>query len=273
MDCEGAKFSGKWVRNLLARRQAVRALIFAVLCLVLNSQPLKAGGLLVFAAASTTPALSELARMHKAKGGARVRLSFGASSTLARQIAFGAPAHLFVSASRRWMEYLVKRKAVRPDTVTSLVTNRLVLITGEPERVTPMSGGPPLQRLLGKRRLAIADPGHVPAGIYAKAALRNMGLWAELKDRLAPMMDVRATLALVERGEVGAGLVYASDAHANPRVRVVFKFPLESHQPIIYPAALTSAHSNPEAKAFLKFLNSPPAKAVFARFGFSQGTG
>ncbi len=248
-------------------------LILPVLAVFSAGHPSLAKDVLVFAAASTTPALSQLAAMHQDAGGARVRLSFGASSTLARQIAFGAPADIFISANQAWMAYLTRRKSVAPGAAVTLFTNRLVLIVGGPDAspVQPVTAKPSFSRLLGTGRLAIADPGHVPAGIYAKAALRNLGLWPEVKERLAPMMDVRAALALLERGEVAAGIVYRSDTHGNDHVRVIFEFPESSHPVIAYPAALIAGRNNPAARRFLDFLKSPPAKAVFSRFGFIVG--
>lgn len=261
----------------------MRRLFFVLFCLALGTagrpslaaagRPAKSGDILVFAAASTAPALGQLARLHAGDGGPRVRFSFGASSTLARQIAVGAPADIFISANLAWMNYLVERKAVAPGTPIALFANRLVLVVRRQgaSNSLPIGRRPVFARILGTGRLAIAEPAHVPAGIYARAALRTLGLWAAVKDRLAPMMDVRAALALVERGEVAAGMVYGSDAHGNERVRTIFEFPRDSHPPIAYLAALMVKRPNRAAGRFLDFLTSPRAKAVFTQFGFSPG--
>jgi molybdate transport system substrate-binding protein len=248
-------------------------LILPCIAMLGAGRPALAKDVLVFAAASTTPALHRLARLHESAGGPRVRLSFGASSTLARQIAFGAPADIFISANRAWMEYLVERKSVAPGAPVTLFANRLVLVVSgrSAAESQPITVRPDFSRLLGQGRLAIADPAHVPAGIYARAALRNLGLWPDVKDRLAPMMDVRAALALVERGEAAAGMVYGSDAHGNDNVRTLFEFPPGSHPPIAYPAALIAGRRNPAAEAFLDFLKSARARSLFAQFGFTAG--
>ncbi len=230
--------------------------------------------LTVFAAASLTDALRAVDGAWQGQGGAPLRLVFGASSTLARQIQAGAPADLFLSADERWMDELAGHDLLVPDTRRDLLHNRLVLI-GPADRA---GGGPPaamtrdfdLAGLLGRDgRLAVGDPGHVPAGLYARQALTRLGLWPAMAPRLAPAADVRAALQLVARGEAPAGIVYATDAEAAPTVRVLAIFPADLHDPITYPIAIPRGHDRAETRALLAFLAGPAARAIFVRFGFT----
>ena len=217
----------------------------------------------VFAAVSLAGVLEAAAR---AFGPGRIRAAYAATSVLARQIEAGAPADVFLSADQRWMDALLAKRLLEPSSVRVLARNRLVLIA-------PAGGGLPAQPLamlgaaLGEGRLAVADPAHVPAGRYAEAALRGLGLWAEVESRLLPAADVRAALALVARGEARLGVVYRTDALAEPRTVIAAEFPPSSHPPIVYPAALTP-HAGPAGRAFLEFLAGAAGRAAFARFGF-----
>jgi molybdate transport system substrate-binding protein len=224
----------------------------------------------VFAAASLTDALGEVAALYARDGHPAPRLSFGASSTLARQIGESAPANLFVSADERWMDWLQQRDLIAPGTRRDLLRNTLVLIVPK-DRARTVEIGPDLDVavLLGPDgRLATGDPAHVPVGIYAEQALRKLGLWSKVQPHLAPAADVRAALLLVERGEAPAGIVYATDAAASPAVAVAGTFPESSHDPITYPVALTRSGDSAEARALLAFVEGPEAAAVFKRFGF-----
>ncbi|MFN7634894.1 MAG: molybdate ABC transporter substrate-binding protein [Acetobacteraceae bacterium] len=227
--------------------------------------------LTVFAAASLTDALRALAQDWAARGNPAPRLSFAASSALARQIEQGAGADLFLSADEPWMDYLQDRALIANATRISPIGNALVLITpADQRRVVALDRGTDLLALLGPRgRLALGDPAHVPAGRYAHAALRWMGQWESLAPRLARVDNVRAALRLVERGEAPRGLVYATDAAAARGVAVAGRFPPESHAPITYPFAVTrSAEANREAHAFHAFLAGPDAEPTWRRFGF-----
>jgi molybdate transport system substrate-binding protein len=228
----------------------------------------------VFAAASLTDALRALGQEWAARGNPAPRLSFAASSALARQIEQGAPAHLFLSADQRWMDYLQERNAIVNATRTSPLGNALVLITpaDAPARGVTLARGTDLAALLGaNERIAVADPAHVPAGRYARAALEWMGQWAALEPRLARAANVRAALLLVERGETPFGIVYATDLGASPRVALAGTFPAGSHPPIAYPVALTRrAAGNAQARAFHAFLTGPEAAPAWARFGFTR---
>ncbi len=224
---------------------------------------------LVFAAGSLQGSVDEVARAYEGEGGARVAVSYAASSVLARQIEQGAPADVYISASPKWMDRLERGRWLRPGSRGNLLGNRLVLVAPA-DRAAPVTihTGFPLARLLGGGRLALGDPGYVPAGVYAKAALKTYGVWRAVADRLAGTPDVRRALALVARGEAPYGIVYATDARADPRVAVVGVFPEHSHPSIDYSAAVPAASAHPEAERLLGFLWSPKARAVFEAHGF-----
>jgi molybdate transport system substrate-binding protein len=226
--------------------------------------------LTVFAAASLTDAMQDLSAQWAQAGHPPLRLSFGASSTLARQIEQGAPANLFASADEKWMDYLEGKQLIAADTRKDLLGNGLVLIVpaDHPRHVT-IGPGFDLPALLGANgRVATGDPAHVPVGIYAEQALRRLGLWAAVAPRLARTDDVRSALLLVERGEAPAGIVYATDAAVSKAVMVAGVFPPDSHDPISYPFAVTKAGDSPKARALMGFLAGPRASAVFVARGF-----
>ena len=224
----------------------------------------------VFAAASLKNALDEAVSMHEKRTGTRVRVSYAASSALARQIEALAPAVLFISADLEWMDYLQQRRLITPATRVNLLGNRLVLIAPRGSQASFVVGrGMPLAQTLGDGRLAMADPDAVPAGKYGKAALEALGAWSAVASKLARVENVRTALAFVARGECPLGIVYATDAAVEPRVRVVGVFPADTHPPIVYPAALTAAAGSAAAGGFLEFLGSPEAKPLFDRHGFA----
>lgn len=226
--------------------------------------------LTVFAAASLTDAMHDIDAAWQARHHKPLRLSFGSSSTLARQIAEGAPVNVYGSADERWMNYLARRHDLAPGTRRDLLTNRLVLIVPASHPVHLAIGRHlNLAALLGRNgRLALGNPATVPAGIYAKQALKTLGLWRQVKPHLAPAEDVRAALLLVERGEAPAGIVYATDAMISHQVMVAGVFPASSHTPITYPFAVVKSGDTPHARAFLAFLDTKRAKAIFAACGF-----
>lgn len=224
----------------------------------------------VFAAASLTDALNDVGAAWEKAGHVPVRFSFGASSTLARQIEQGAPANLFASADEQWMDYLAKRGLIVPGTRRDLLSNTLVLIVpaSHPAHVT-IGPGFDLAAILGPQgRLATGDPKHVPVGIYAEQALKTLGLWDSVQSRLAPAADVRSALLLVEHGEAPAGIVYATDAAVSKNVMVAGVFPASTHPPITYPFAIIKGGDTAQARALVQFLSSPPARATFERRGF-----
>lgn len=227
----------------------------------------------VFAAASLTDALRAHAQDWAARGNPPPRLSFAASSALARQIEQGAPADLFLSADEPWMDYVQQRGLIAAATRVSPVGNALVLVApaGAGAGRIALARGTDLAALLGPGgRLATGDPAHVPVGRYARAALEWMGQWPAIAPRLARADNVRAALLLVERGEAPLGIVYATDAAASRGVRVLGSFPAESHPPITYPFALTRlGEAKPAARSLLAFLTGPEAAPGWERFGFS----
>jgi molybdate transport system substrate-binding protein len=224
----------------------------------------------VFAAASLTDAMKDVSAKWAEAGHQPLRLSFGSSSTLARQIEQGAPANVFASADEKWMDYLAERQLIAAGTRKSLLGNELVLVVASdnPAHVT-INKGFELTSLLGANgRLATGDPAHVPVGIYAEQALKKLGMWDSISPRLARTEDVRAALLLVERGEAPAGIVYATDAAASKVVMIAGAFPADSHDPVSYPFAITKSGDTAEARALLSFLAGPSARAIFVQRGF-----
>ncbi len=223
----------------------------------------------MFAAASATDALNDIAKAYASAGGAPVVSSYASSSTLAKQIESGAPADLFLSADERWMDYLADKKLLAAGTRVNLLGNRVVLVAPKDSTAkVEIVAGFPLAKLLGEGRLAVGDPSHVPVGAYTQAALEKLGVWASVQNKLAPADSVRAALAFVERGETPFGVVYATDAAISDKVKVVGVFPEDSHPPVVYPAALIEGHDTTDAKAFFAFLQGPEAKAIFRKYGF-----
>jgi molybdate transport system substrate-binding protein len=224
--------------------------------------------LIVLAASSLTDALNEIGPAFTAATHRGVKLSYGASSALARQVEAGAPADAFFSADTDWMDYLQTRNLIDNGSRRTVLGNRLVLISPADSTVTvKIKPHFALAKLLGSGRLATGNPDSVPVGRYAKIALTNLGVWNEVQDKVAPADNVRAALALVARGEAPLGIVYRTDALVEKKVRIVAEFPASSHEPIIYPAA-TTAHAHDGAADFVKFLSSPAAQGIFAKYGF-----
>ena len=226
--------------------------------------------LTVFAAASLVNALQDIGTLWAAGGHGQVVFSFDASSTLARQIEHGAPAGVFISADEKWMDDLARHHGIVAGTREDLLGNSLVLV--EPKdalKPVSLAQGASLDAVLGPSgRLAVGDPSHVPAGIYAQQALEKLGMWPALRNRLAPAGSVRSALRLVEVHEAPAGIVYATDVRATPTLAVAGTFPAASHDPIRYPAAVVT--DMPEARAFLAFLSTQPAQDVFQHYGFTR---
>ena len=241
-----------------------------LLLLALAAGPAAAADVTVFAAASTTSAVSEAAELFAATHGARVRTVFASSSTLARQIANGAPADLFISANVRWMDFVEGEKAIDAGSRVDLLGNRLVLVAPVDRAFTLTIAAPfPLAARLAGGWLAMGDPDHVPAGIYGRAALQHLGAWPSVAPMVARAQDVRAALALVERGEAVAGIVYATDAAISAGVRLIDTFPADSHPRIVYPMAVVAGRGRPEVRQLHEFLASPAAARVFVRHGFT----
>lgn len=243
----------------------------AALSITLAGQAVAAEKVTVFAAASLTNALQEIATQYKKKTDVEVVSSFASSSTLARQIEQGAPADLFISADQQWMDDAVAKKSMDDATRVTLLGNELVLVAPRSDSAKPVTLNEQTdwKSLLKGERLAVGDPDHVPAGIYAQEALQKLGAWQVVSPLLARANNVRAALALVERNETPYGIVYGSDAVASDKVQVVGTFPASSHKPVEYPMAIVKAHNNAAVKAFYDYLKGPEAAAVFKQYGFS----
>ena len=231
---------------------------------------------LVLAAASLQEALNAAADAWAAKGHPRPILSFAASSALARQVVAGAPADLFLSADEAWMDQLAAAGRIRPGTRQDFAGNTLVLIApaGRPRRFAVRPGIPLAAALAADRgeggRLATGAMDSVPAGRYARQALTRLGVWPQVSGRIAGAESVRAALALVARGEAPLGIVYATDAKAEPRVMVAGIFPEASHEPIRYPLALLKTTTSPDAEPFRRFLLGAETRAILLRYGFRR---
>jgi molybdate transport system substrate-binding protein len=225
--------------------------------------------LTVFAAASLTNVLQDVGAAFTTQTQVPVRFSFAGSSALARQIESGSPADVFVSADREWMDYLEARGLIAPTTRVDVVSNALVLIAPADSalrlRIAP---GMDLTAALGPGgRVATGDPSSVPVGRYAQAALTRLRAWDQVARRIVAADNVRTALNFVARGEAPLGIVYATDARSEPRVKVLDSFPTDSHEPITYPAA-TTAGARAEAAQFVRYLGSPGARALFKAAGF-----
>lgn len=224
----------------------------------------------VFAAASLKNAIDEVNAAFTRTTGIKVVASFAASSALIKQIEEGAPADVFVSADLDWMDYGSQKKVIKTDTRVNLLGNSLVLIAPKDSKIGSVTIAPgfDLAGLAGHGRIVTGDVRAVPVGKYAKAALEQLGAWAGAERKFAMVENVRAALILVARGEAVLGIVYETDAKAEPNVRIVGRFPPESYPAIVYPAALT-ATAKPAAVSYLAFLRSPAAKAIFEAHGFA----
>ena len=232
-----------------------------------------AADITVFAAASLKESLDENVKAFSAKTGHQVRVSYGASNALAKQIENGAPAGLFISADEECMDYVAHKNLLAPGTRRDLVTNSLVLVAP-----ASLANGSKLQLKIAPKfalaqalqggRLALANPDVVPAGKYARAALTALGVWADIEKSLTRSENVRASLVLVARGEAPLGIVYATDAKAERKVRVVDTFAAHLHPPVVYPAAVMAGRLNPAAQSLLDYLGGAPARAVWITYGF-----
>ncbi|ENZ7339566.1 molybdate ABC transporter substrate-binding protein [Klebsiella aerogenes] len=254
--------AGQWSRFLTG----------AALTLCVSGHALAQDGkITVFAAASLTNAMQDIAQAYKKERHVEVVSSFASSSTLARQIEAGAPADLFISADQKWMDYAVDKKSIDTATRTTLLGNSLVVVAPKASDRSDITINDKTDwaSLLQGGRLAVGDPDHVPAGIYAKEALQKLGAWETLSPKLAPAEDVRGALALVERNEAPLGIVYGSDAVASKGVKVVGTFPEDSHKKVEYPLAIVDGHKNATVTAFYDYLKGPEASAIFKRYGFT----
>jgi molybdate transport system substrate-binding protein len=256
----------------MTRRFCIGILLGATLAYMAPSTPATAQNrnLLVFAAASVKNALDDITSQWQSQTGKKVAISYAASNNLILQIEQGAPADIFISADTDWMDYGQQKKLVKPDTRSDLLGNRLVLVAPKDSPVSiSIQPGFDLAAALKGGRLSMANVDAVPAGKYGKAALEKLGAWERVKDRIAQAENVRAALVLVARGEAPLGVVYETDAASDPAVKIVGRFPEDTHPPIIYPIAVTTGSTSPDALGFLAFLHSPAARQAFERQGFT----
>lgn len=231
----------------------------------------RAADLTVFAAASLKEALDEQVSRFEADAGSKIVVSYGASSALAKQIEAGAPADVILSADIDWIDYLDARKLLRQGTRINLLGNRLVLVApADSHPSLHIAPGFGLAAALAGGRLAMANPDSVPAGKYGREALQSLRVWPGIEPHIARTENVRAGLLLVARGEAPFGIVYATDALAERRVRIVDTFPENTHAPIVYPVAIVAASRSPYAQRFVDSLASPAARPVWARHGFTM---
>lgn len=261
------KGPGRWTMATMerkTRRRIAWAFLFLFVSLPLACRKASTGEIVVFAAASTTDALREIAEDYRRAGGGVVAFSFGSSATLAKQIAAGAPADVFLSADLIQMNALQKAGFIRVEDEVDLLSNQLVVIV--PSSSKRALAEPNDLAILP--RVALADPESVPAGVYSKRWLESLGLWSILQPKVVPTVDVRAALASVESERVDAGIVYRTDAAISQKVRIAYAVPVEKGPKIVYPVARVASSKKRAAADFVAFLGQARAKAVFARYGF-----
>lgn len=254
-----------------ARRVLLLGLLvsFSATSLTLQAADAPSSPLLVFAASSLTDAMDQIGPAYTQATGQQVKLSYAASSVLAKQVEAGAKADVFFSADTDWMEYLQSRSLIDKGTRKDLLGNKLVLVAPVNSNVSlRIARNFELASALGRGRLATGDPDSVPVGKYARMALTSLGVWDDVADKLIRAENVRSALSFVGRGEAPLGIVYATDAFVDKKVRIVDTFPATSHLPIIYPVAAT-AGAQPSAKAFVTYLQGEAAQTVFKKYGFS----
>ena len=224
--------------------------------------------LIIFGAMSLTDALTEVSQRFGAVRNIKVYCNFAGSSTLQRQIEKGAPADVFISASPKQMDALQEKGLIHEDSRQAVLNNRLVLIAPINSPLIMTNVGMLAQNTI--QRVAIGEPNSVPAGIYGREALAQLGVWDAVQEKLIPAADVRSTLAYVESGEVDVGIVYQTDAAISKKVRIIYQIPDSSHTPIVYPAAvLRDTGHRVLAQAFLEYLQTSEVTTIFEKHGFS----
>ena len=251
-------------------RLGLRLSLLATMLAVPLQARAETAGPTIFAAASMKTALDAIAAGWTAKTHRKPAISYGSSGTLAKQIEAGAPADLFISADQKWMDVLAKDGAIKPETRKSLVGNALVLVAPSVASAPlKIEKGFDLAGALGDGKLAVCSVASCPAGIYGKEALTALGVWTAVAPKLAQADNVRAALLLVARGEAKYGIVYATDAKAEPKVKVIDTFPEASHTPIVYPVAITRDAKSPDAADLEAYLGSPEARRILTDQGFT----
>ena len=257
------------LRSRLALWATILTFAFATIAHAAEGDTKAGKSIIVFAAASLTDALGEIDKVYTEKTGVEVKASFAASSALARQIESGAKAEVFFSADEEWMDYLAQRNLLQPKTRHDVLGNRLVMIApADSTAKVDIKPNFSIASILGDNgRLATGDPDSVPVGKYAQAALTKLGTWDTIAPRLVRAENVRAALAYVARGEARLGIVYSTDAQAEKRVKVVGTFPADSHPPIRYPIAATTAATTDGTK-YAEFVRSKASQDIFRKYGF-----
>lgn len=249
-----------------SKMKRIFGILFAVLAITTSYCATATEKVMVFAAASLTNAMQDISTAYKAEHkDADIVFSFASSSVLAKQIEQGAPADIFMSADQKWMTYLIERKLA--NNKEDLLKNALVLIAPKQSKLDKVEINTTTNwdAILPKgERIAVGDPEHVPAGLYAKESLTNLGVFYKLTPQFAPASNVRDALMLVERNEAVLGIVYSTDAKISDKVKIVGTFPSDTFKSIEYPITLLK----PEAKDFYQYLKSAQAKAIFEKYGF-----
>lgn len=240
--------------------------VLGLLVATVVSLPAMAENITVFAASSLKTSLDQIAADWQNQSGNTVTISYDSSAKLAKQIEQGAPADLFISASKQWMDSLSMAKLINEASRRDILGNRLILVAADPAapQVT-ITADFDLAGLIGDSKLAMGLVDSVPAGQYGKEALTNLGLWDAVMSQVVQTDNVRAAVKLVATGEAAYGIVYASDAEVG--VTKIGTFPADSHTAIVYPAAVTS--TNTKAQAFLDYLGSEAAGVLFNKAGFT----
>ncbi|OTA21533.1 molybdate-binding periplasmic protein ModA [Xenorhabdus beddingii] len=253
------------------KKKVYQLLTGAVVSFALAGNVWAADKVTVFAAASLTNALDDIAAQYNKEKQGDVVASYASSSTLARQIEQGAPADIFISADQQWMNYLSDKQSITENTRHTLLGNQLVLIAPKESKLEKIDINQDTKwtTLLAGGRLAVGDPDHVPVGIYARQSLQYLKAWDAVNPHMARTHNVRSGMALVERAEVPLGIVYGSDAIASNKVKVVGVFPPESHKPVEYPVAIIKGHEKQAVRDFYDYLKTPEATAIFKRYGFN----
>jgi molybdate transport system substrate-binding protein len=242
---------------------------FAIVFFVTNPSFAATNVIHVFAAASLKETLESAAKLFSSQHDIDIKFSFASSSVLAKQIEAGAPADLFASADITWMDYLDTRQLIQKDSRIDLLGNALVVVSSRNSEFDSIAlTREAFSKILTTGRLVTGEVNTVPVGVYAKAALTTLSLWPIVEPRLAQAENVRAALAFVSRGEVEIGIVYKTDALVDSGVKIIATIPRDSHDPIVYPFALTATSTSPMARKFLDFLNGPEGKTIFVNAGF-----
>jgi molybdate transport system substrate-binding protein len=262
----------KLIRGAMGSRFMAFAVLSTLLAQTASAQTAASGQgkLVVFAAASMQTALDAIAPVFVQQKGEAASISYGSSAILAKQIERGAPADVFISADVKWMDYLEGKKLIQQGTRRNLLGNGLVLIEpADAQAELKIAPGFDLAGAAGDGKIAVCTVESCPAGIYAKEALQKLGVWDAVEPKLAQARNVRDALNLVARGEAKFGIVYATDAKAEPKVKVVDVFPAETHSPIIYPVAVVAGSKDPQAAVFVAFLTSQAAVKILTAQGFT----